>query len=177
MTTLERLDDYVRGHGDEDSVAAYEDDLFARALSNEAPELAFRSNLAASLRFMRAKGTLDMWLTAREVAQVRSSSLRTAYIDVGGPHLSPLEISADVDLVITKVPLELEGVESLEVEVLSEDGRLLKRMPDVAFDPSDGAIFACCDIELAKIAFASNCITRIWATDVNGRRLLKNLSA
>jgi hypothetical protein len=171
---IARLDDYVRGRVGEDD-DAYEEALFARALADDAPELAFRARVGASLRTLDARGTLDVWLTARDVERVRASGLRTFFHEIDPAHPVAPQLPADAELVITRVPIDLAGVRALDVEVLSPDGRLLKRMPDVAFDPADGAIFACCEAELARTAAASQTITRLWATDDGGRRLVGEL--
>ena len=59
---------------------AYEEDLFARALAGAAPELAFHTALGEQLRAMNARGTLDLWLTARGVERVVASGLRVAAV-------------------------------------------------------------------------------------------------
>ena len=73
---LDQLDDYVRGHMPDAQASAYEDELFARALSSEAPELSFRRELGQTFRQMAARGTLDLWLTARGVEELRASGPR-----------------------------------------------------------------------------------------------------
>jgi hypothetical protein len=67
------------------------------------------------------------------------------------------------------------GDPKLVVEVSSSDGRLLQTMPDVDFDPADGATYACCEAELARTAAAANRTTRFWGVDDSGRRLLLEL--
>ena len=189
-----RLDDYVRRRdvaadddaagdenaaGDDDAaLAGYEDDLFTRALAGAAPELRFRQDLASIVRALGARGTLDLWLTARDAERVRASGARAAYydlVDLANP--APFELPPDAELLIARVPLPLEGVRALEVEVLTADGQVLKRMPDVAFDPADGAVFACCEVALARIAGDAGRTTRFWATDARGRRLLAEIPA
>jgi hypothetical protein len=48
-------------------------------------------------------------------------------------------------------------------------------MPDIAFDPADGAVFACCEAELARASANTPTITRVYAFDDDGRRLLCEL--
>jgi hypothetical protein len=179
---LARLDDYVRGgkaaaDGGDDApgtdVAAYEEDLFARALAGAAPELAFRGAVGEQLRTMDARGTLDLWLTARGVDAVVSRGLRVVQqeIDPQNPHMA--DLPDDFDILITRVPLDLSGVRRLEAEILGATGERLKLMPDIEFDPADGAVFMCCEAELARAAAASEkTVTRVWAHDDSGRRLI-----
>jgi hypothetical protein len=172
-----RLDDYVRGR-DVDGAAdveAYEEDLFARALEGDADELRFRDDLASMVRQLVPRGTLDLWLTAQEAARVRASGSRAVYYDLGDVTTPPPEISPEAELVVVRIPLNLAGVRALEIEVLASDGRILKRMPDVAFDPADGAVFACCDANLARVAETSGRVTRFWGTAGEGRRLLAEI--
>ncbi|HSC87089.1 MAG TPA: hypothetical protein VLC09_07460 [Polyangiaceae bacterium] len=164
VEALERLDDYVRGSLDEAHAGAFEEDLFERALLGAAPELSFRHGLGATLQVMKARGTLDLWLTAEGVQRlVQSSGLRVVVWEYGAPEGPPLQ--ADTELLVTRIPFELHGIRRLEADVCATDGRLLKTMPDVIFDPEDGAVFACCEAELARTANAAVTITRVYAID------------
>ncbi|MFZ5894955.1 MAG: hypothetical protein ACOY0T_28100 [Myxococcota bacterium] len=167
---LAELDDYVRGARED--VEAYEEDLFARALAEDAPELGFRAGTAATLRDMNARGTLELWLTRRQVEDLRASNAHAVLFELDLANPKPPEIPPDAQLIITRVPVELAGVNRLEAEVIADDGRVLKRMPDIAFDAEENAIYACCEIELARTAAAAQRLTRLWATSDSGRRLL-----
>ena len=179
-TAVARLDDYVRGHdvGDDTDVDSYEEDLFARALAGNADELRFRADLGSTLRAVAAGGALDMWLTARDAERVRASGVRATYYDLADVDHPPPDIAPDAELVLARIPLDLAGIRSVDVDVLAPDGRVVKRMPDVAFDAADGAIFACCDVGLARIASASRCLIRFWGTgDEGARRVLGEIPA
>ena len=170
------LDDYLRGHMPEDQASSYEEDLFARALRAEAPELSFRAHVQQNLRTMAERGTLDLWLTARDVERVRASGLRVKFYEIDNTaDLPPLDLSDDFDILITKVPFDLTGVRRMDAEVFSATGQPLKTMPDIAFDPADGAVFACCEAELARAADAASTVTRVYAVEDSGRRLLVEL--
>jgi len=177
MEALSRLDDYTRGHGDDASQREYEESLFDRALAGEAPELGFHAGLGATLRAMNARGTLELWLTASQVEKLRNSGLRTALYELDLEDPKPAEIPPDAELFITRVKLDLSDVQRLECEVVDDQGHILKRMPDVVFDATENAIYACCEAELARMAAASNRLTRLWATGRSGRRLLAELRA
>jgi hypothetical protein len=171
---LMRLDDYVRGHEDDADVGEYEEELFNRALAGDAAEVAFHAGLGSTLRVMNDRGTLDPWLTARDVERVRASGLRTMLFeyDIENPQVP--DIPPGTELLITRIPFPLEGLRSIDAEVYSADGRLLKRMPDVVFDPADGAVFACCEVELARAAasHASRIVTKVWGVRDGAERSL-----
>ena len=171
---LLELDDYIRGHHTD--ADAFEEAMFARALSGEATELGFRSGLGGTLAAMKARGTLKLWLTSAELADVQNLGLKVTVfeLDLSNP-MGPV-IPDDADLLITRVPLELAGVHRLESELVGASGRTLKRMPDIRFDAKDNAIFALCEAELARTATSANQTTRFWAIDEHGhKRLLLEL--
>jgi hypothetical protein len=170
-----RLDDYVRGALGDEHADGFEDELFERALAGSAPELAFRHGLGATLNAMDARGTLDPWITAHDLERVRASGLNIVYFEVDLENPSMPEIPQGTDLLIGRIPLDLTGVRELEVEALASDGRVLKSMPDVKFDRSDNAIYACCEADLALIAARADRTTRFWAVDESGRKLLLEL--
>jgi hypothetical protein len=173
-TALLRLDDYVRQHHEDED--AYEEELFERALDGNAPEAVFHASLASTLRRMNARGTLDVWLTASDVERIRASGLKTVFMEWNPADQAPLDLPPDTDLLITRIPLPLEGVRTVEAEVYSIDGTLLKRMPDVLFDRADGAAYACCEAELARTAAsAPKTITKLFAVTDTERRLIVEL--
>ena len=171
-TAVARLDDYVRGHDSDDAAASYEDDLFARALDGAAPELEFRAALRDTFRELHARGTIDLWLTAREVEQMQQRDLRVLLFELDLQNPSLAEMAGDYDIIITQVPLDLTGIRRMDAEVLTLTGERLKLMPDIAFDPADNAVFACCEPELARTAAAFKTVTRVWAVGDEGRRVV-----
>lgn len=175
-TALTRLDDYVRGK-DDTGVGEYEEQLFSRSLAGSAPEVAFFSSLASTLRRMDARGTLDLWLCERDLERVRASGLKAVVWEWHPERPFPPEIPPGTDLVITRIPLPLAGVRSIDADIHATDGRLLKRMPDVLFDPADGAVYACCEAELARTATsAPRTVTKLWAVTGSERHLLAELT-
>jgi hypothetical protein len=169
---IARLDDYLRAQQPDAEVEAYEEELFARALRGEAKELQFRQELGHRLREMQSRGSLDLWLTARDVERMQQSGLRIARFEVDPENPWAPDLSGDFDLLITKVPVDLRGVHRLDAEVFSADGKQLKLMPQISFDPADGAVFACCEIELARAAAAAKTVTKVWGYDEAGTRTL-----
>lgn len=172
-----RLDDYVRGALDDEAAAAFEEDLFERALAGATPEVTFRAHLQSALRAMNERGTIELWLTAAGVERLRARpDLRVTVYELDVERPLPPIIPADTDLLVTRIPVDLTGVRRLEAEIVAADGRLLKRMPDITFDGADGAVFACCEVELARIASdAQATVTRVYSIEDGGRRLVLEL--
>ncbi len=173
--SMAQLDDYVRGNLPESDVDSFEEELFARALRDEAPELAFREDLGRTLLGMRDRGTLDVWLTARGVADLVASGAKVARFDLDLANPGAPDFSQDFDLLVTRVPLSFDGVDTLEADVMTPDGRVLKTMPDIRFDREDGAVYACCERELAIVAAQVSTVTRVWARSSAGRRLVAEI--
>ena len=171
-SAIASLDDYVRGQMAESAALDYEEDLFARALLLESPELTWRDDVGRVLQIMKKRGTLSLWLTARGVHELADSGLRVLRFTLDPAHPSGPDLQSEFDILVTKVLIDLTGVRSLEAEVLSPDGRLLKVMPDIPFDPADGAVYACCEADLARAAASVSSLTRVFATYDDGRRLI-----
>jgi hypothetical protein len=112
---------------------------------------------------------LQLWLTSRDLDRVRATGARIHYAELADTQNG---FPDDAELVIVRVPLDLRSVHKLDGEVLTPDGRLVKAMPDIHFDPADGAIYACCEADLARTAASSRMISRLYATDDSGRRLV-----
>lgn len=171
-----RLDEYARGKLADAAASEYEQDLFARALDGAAPELVFRDQLQRTLREMKERGTIDPWITARDLERLRGSGLRVEFFELDLAQPSMPDLSRDFDVLVTRIALDLSGVQRLDAEVLTPAGQLVKMMPDISFDPADGAVYACCEAELARSAASATTLTRVWAIGDSGRKLLLELA-
>jgi hypothetical protein len=167
-----RLDEYLRTADSEESAAAYEEDLFARALAGDAPELSFRRGLEVAFRSMEARGTTELWMTGKQVDEMRAKGTRVAFVEFDPAKGEVAAIPEGTEILVTRVPLDLSGVERLDIEIRSPDEVLLKAMPEVSFDPKDQAIYACCEIELARASIASGAIARAFSIENGRKRLL-----
>ena len=79
--------------------------------------------------------------------------------------------------------VDLTGVKRLDWELGLHGIGVVKLHPDIEFDAADGAVFTCCEVELARAgALAArragvNLFARFWAVDDDGaRRLLVEMS-
>lgn len=179
---LERLDDYARGQLPDGEVEAYEEDLFTRALAGEAPELTFRRDLGKTLRVMNARGTTDLWLDRRQAEALVASGAKVLRfeLELNAPanDANIPDFSVDFDLLLTRVKVDLRGLEQLDAEVTTPEGRVLKTMPEIAFDPDEGAVYMCCEADLARVVGTFKTTTRLWGTDKAGsRRLVATISS
>lgn len=179
---LERLDDYARGQLPDGEVEAYEEELFARALAGEAPELTFRRDLEKTFRDMHARGTTDMWLDRQQAEAVLASGAKVLRFDLelnaamNAAHVP--DLSADFDLLLTRLKVDLRGLVQLDSEVLTPDGRLLKTMPEITFDAEAGEVYLLCEADLARAAATFRTTTKLWGTEPSGeRRLLATISS
>lgn len=170
---LAELDDYVRGRGDD--VDAFEEALFTRALAGEAPELALHDALSRGVAALAGRGTLDPWITASDLEALRARhGARLAVVELGsGGDAGTIPLPESAEVVVTRIPMDLRGVERVDVEALTVDGTLIKTMLDARFDPADGALFACCEAELARIVGTTPVRMRAWAVRGSDRRLVR----
>jgi len=171
----ERLDAYERGLGADADVVDYEEELFARAVAGDAPELALRDSLEASVHAMARRGTIELFPTAREVAALRARpDLDVAYFDLDEIPPDQIKPSEHADIVITRVGLDVRNVTRLDVEVGFEGVGVLKTMPDIGFDRDDGAVFFCCEASLAR-SIHGRPFGRFWAIDGDQRTLVAEI--
>lgn len=164
------LDDYVRRLLPAAEVDAFEEDLFARALAGDAPELKLHGDLTSAHREMKARGTLEFWLNRRQAEAVLASGARVLQFDLTADNTKVPDLSADFDLLLSRVQVDLRGLTQIDVEVCTPDGRQLKVMPEIAFDPEDEALYTCCEAELARVAISAKTVSTLWGTDRAGER-------
>jgi hypothetical protein len=167
---LTRLDDYLRRQLPEAEVDAYEEALFARALEGQAPELRFHRDLSRAFREMKATGTIDLWLSRSQAEAVLASGVRVLQFDLTPDNPSPPDLSGDFDVLLTKIHVDLRGLEQVDVEVFTPDGRRLKVMPEIAFDPEEGAVYTCCEADLARAAGSVKTVSKLFGTNRAGER-------
>lgn len=172
MNDLERLDAYLAGEAPDADAEAFEVDLFARAATGAAPELAFLDGLTATIRSLVERGTYHLYLTAAEVERLRASGAKVQVIDIiDSREPQQFELQRDVELLVARYPIDLRGVRSLDVEVYLGD-RLSKVMKDVRFDPDDGATFFCCEGDRARQTVGFPTRAKFLATTESGERRL-----
>jgi hypothetical protein len=169
---LTRLDDYLRRQMPEAEVDAFEEELFASALAGEAPALTFRRDLSRAFREMKTLGTIELWLNRPQVEALLASGARVIQFDLTADTPTGPDLSGEFDVLLTKIHADLRGLEQVDVEVVSLDGQRVKVMPEIAFDPEDGAVYCCCEADLARAAASVKTLSRLWGTNRAGERTL-----
>ncbi len=173
LERLARVDDYVRGEMPEAEVDGFEDDLFARALAGEAPELAAYHSLVASLRDIAERGTLMTYITALDATKMRERyGDRLVYFDLPNDGTTHLDIPKDAELFLTRVALDVQDAERIDVEIAVEGVGPIKVMPDITFEREEGAIYIACEGDLARMTVNMPVRTRYWGHTPSGRKLL-----
>ena len=170
---IERLCDYTSGHGTPDEEAAFEEDLFARALEGAAPELEDVDAIRRGLRDLARRGTVTPFIGPDDADRIRGSGLRVHSIEISRDTRS-MTIPRDTEILIVRLALDLRGVTRLELEEVSESGIRVVNS-DIPFDPA-GACIVCCEADLARASAGTTGLGRMWSLEESGRRLLAEYS-
>lgn len=161
--SLTALDDYQLGIMADAEASGFEDELFAAAAAGSAYEANFIDQLSLLQQYLEPRGGLDIGSTRQRVEQVIASGLR---VQVVAPEPAPVvrfpPIDPDAEIVVTHLPLDVRGWDSIDVEVSRKDGPVLKTFRDVNHDPEDGSIYALCEAPLARIStFNGHVVSRV----------------
>jgi hypothetical protein len=81
-------------------------------------------------------------------------------------------VPKSADFVLTRLQIDLQDSERVDIEVELEGLGPVKVMPDVAFERDEGAIYGCCEGELARQVIGMAVRSRFWGHGPNGRRHL-----
>ena len=143
------------------------------ALFEEPRHAAFFAALRDQLRALSARGTFHPVLREDEAARLRAhATVRVGEIEIGMPVDREALLASEVLLV--RVPLDLEGVSRLDVET-AIGAHEPAIYPDVPFDPGAGCVWLCCEIELAVESAALGAVQRFVAVRGAERRVLREV--
>lgn len=172
------LDGYLRGRGTDAEAAALEEDLFERAFAGAAPELVFVDELTSTVRRLGEKGTLELYVRAADIERIRASNHKVQLIELANTsEPQSYVVERDAEILLSRIPLDLRGIEELDIEVyLGDSDDALKVMRDVAFDEDAGAVFTCCEGDLARATANVRTKSRFYGRGADGRRLLAELN-
>lgn len=171
---FELLDDYQSGVLPEPEAALFEEELFAAAAAGVADEATFVDRLSLMQQYLEPRGGLDMGSTRARVEQLIAAGLK---VQVVAPEVAPVvrlpAIDADAEIVVTHIPLDVRGYDSVDVICERPDGSELKTFRDVNWDPEDGTLYAVCEAPLARIStFNRHIVTRVIATRAGEKHTL-----
>lgn len=156
---FEALDAYQSGEMSDADAAGFEEELFVSAAAGNAAEADFVDRLSRIGRFLSGRGGFDIGSTRARVDQLLAAGHRVQMLAageenlVGGVFQLP-RIADDAEIVVTHLPLDLRGWDSVDVVVEKADGTVLKRFREIGWDPNDGTVYAVCEAPLARISAA-----------------------
>lgn len=172
MTELELIDDYVSGRLDDASREQFEERLFALGGELEA-EVLFLDRLARFTAHIAGLGMLHPGLTRAELNAMLARGTRVELRELGAPGpvaVAPPEEGAEV--IVQRADLRLFDVKSVDLEVVLPELGHVKTLRDLQVDPTDGAVYACCDATLFRMAMAESPTTTFRVVVVrDGRRV------
>src|SRR5262245_22148716 len=154
---LSELDDYTSGLMSDADADAYEEALFARAARGAAPEAEFAERLRRAVEWINQRGPFKVGNTRAEIDAVRASGINVAYVDLGDG-TQPIDIPAippNLDLFTYRLGVDLRGHDGVDVIIETPAGKYIKTFRDVAYDPTDGALYGMCEAPLAQISFGA----------------------
>jgi hypothetical protein len=156
---FEAFDAYVTGEMSDADAAGFEEELFATAAAGNAAEASFVDHVSRIGAFLLPRGGFDIGSGRARVDALLASGLRVQLLTAGPEalvgnvyHLPRIEDQAEI--VVTHLPLDLRGYDSVNVIVEKADGTELKTFRDVSWDPNDGSVYAVCEAPLARISAA-----------------------
>jgi hypothetical protein len=139
----------------EDEATAFEEELFLAAATGAAQEATFLDKVSRIMRHLAPRGGLDVGSSRARVDELIASGLRVQVMEPKRARVTTFpKIDDDAELVITHVPVDVRGYDSVDVIVERPDGENLKVFRDVGWDPIDGTVYAVCEAPLARIAAA-----------------------
>jgi hypothetical protein len=156
---FEALDAYQCGEMSDADAQGFEDELFAAAALGQADEAKFVDHVTRLGQYLIGHCGFDIGSTRAQVQALLAKGLRVQQLAAGpeslidGVYQLP-KIADDAQIVITHVPLDVRGYDSVDVIVEKPDGTVLKRFREIGWDPEDGTVFAVCEAPLARIAAA-----------------------
>lgn len=149
---FEALVAYESGDMSEADAARFEDELFTAAAAGSAAEADFVDHITRLGQFLAPRGGFDIGSSRARVDALIAMGLKVQLIEpvAGDERLPPLDPAADI--VVTHLPIDLRGYDSVDVEIEKADGTPLKTFRDLGCDPIDGTVYGICEAPLARIA-------------------------
>jgi hypothetical protein len=176
---FEALDDYQSGEMPEDEAARFEEDLFLAAADGTADEATFVDEVTRIARYLYPRGGLDTGSSRARVDELIGAGYRVQVLEPEpGPVARLPKIRDDAEIVVTHVPIDVRGYDSVDVVIEKEDGTYLKTFREVGFDPLDGTIYAVCEAPLARISMSIGPVrTRLLGYRGSERHVIAELTA
>jgi len=149
---LAQLDDYLSGRMSDAERDRFEDRLFELGGALEA-EVAFLDRLLRFTQHIVELGTLHPGLTRAEVDSLLAAGRRVDVRELGAPGRLMVEPLAEgTEVVVQRADLRLFDVTAVDLEIVLPELGHVKTLRDLKVDPHDGAVYACCDAALFRMA-------------------------
>jgi hypothetical protein len=145
--SLEALDDYLGRHMGDEEAEAFEEALFEAAAAGD---VRFLDRVARVGRHLDDLRLFDHTFTRRDYEALVAAGRRVELREAGPPGIVENVPPGDVEVVVTRVELGLEGTRHVDVEFEIPDVGVVKTLRDVAIDPEDGALYLACDVNLMR---------------------------
>jgi hypothetical protein len=152
IKSLEHLDDYVTGTMPDDEAAGFEEALFAAAAKGEAEEARWFERFQLLVGYLAEGDVLVRGTTAEDVSALAKGGAKVHLVELQ-PGTTRYELRTDVDIVVTRVPVDVRDYESVEASIENPDGRVLHTFRDCMGDPETGHLYAICATPLANMAW------------------------
>lgn len=168
---LSLIDDYLSGRMSEPERDAFEERLFEFDGALQA-EVAFLDRLARFTHHIVALGTLHPGLTRAEVDHLRAAGRCVELRELGTPGtITAQPLAPGTEVVVQRADLRLFDVDSVDLEIVLPELGHVKTLRELKVDPSDGAVYACCDATLFQMALEQSPQTTFRVVAVrDGRR-------
>jgi hypothetical protein len=176
MSELADLDDYLFGLMPEESVASFEELLFDQAARGEQASLAFVEGVGVLGRVVLQRAGSAMPPTADSIDVLRRRGFKVEVADAvpGTPYQA--RWSEEAEIVVTHFVVDMRGHSGrFDVEIETPDGAVVKALPDVTYDPSDGSFYAVCEAALARTSRGAHVFWNLYETTGNTRTLVGTL--
>jgi hypothetical protein len=84
--------------------------------------------------------------------------------------------SEAAEIVVTHFVVDMRGHSGrFDVEIETPDGRVVKVMPEVTYDPNDGSFYAVCEAALARSSRGAHVFWKLYETAGSTRTLVGSL--
>jgi hypothetical protein len=147
VVTPEALDDYLARHMPDDEAEAFEEALFDAAAEGE---VRFADRLARLGRRLHELRLFEHKFTRRDYDRLSAAGVRIELRDAGPPGPTDNYPPGDVDMVVVRVPLELDGLRQVDVEFEVPGVGVIKTLRDLEVDEEEGALYLACDVNLMR---------------------------
>lgn len=154
---LEQLDDYLHGGMPDAAAGSFEEELFAAAADGHAEAAEFLDHLDTHVSWLAAEGQFGESYTRAGVDALLARESHVHRIDfLGEGHTDLTPWKPGTKRVVIRLGVDLRGYEHIEITAHKPSAReALITFRDVAFDPTDGNIYAVCMEPVARMALSS----------------------